>query len=75
MAPKKPFTDLAIATQDTGCYDGPGLPIAISSKAVMVALVPWAPIRSRGAGGMLSSLNTQFLNGSPPSPSSPSASS
>ncbi|MEM8851194.1 MAG: BCCT family transporter [Pseudomonadota bacterium] len=62
MAPKEPFTDIDINTQDAGFYEGYSLPIAVISKSIMVALVLWALIFPLGAGGMLSSLNAQLLN-------------
>ncbi|MEM7489178.1 MAG: BCCT family transporter [Pseudomonadota bacterium] len=62
MAPKEPFTDIDINTQDSGFYEGYSLPIALVSKCIMVGLVLWALIWPLGAGGVLSSLNAQLLN-------------
>ena len=62
MAPKPPFTDVEIATQDSGFYEGYSLPIALISKGIMVALVLWALIWPLGAGNTLSSWNGSLLN-------------
>ena len=61
MAPKAPFTDLQINTQDSGFYKDNSLPIALISKSIMVALVLWALVFPANANGTLGSLNSQIL--------------
>ena len=61
MAIKPPFTDLVIAKQDSGFYEGNSLPIALISKGIMVALVLWALVFPANANGTLGSLNSQIL--------------
>ena len=63
MAPKEPFTDVDIPTQDAGFYEGYSLPIALISKTIMVLLVLWALIFPLSAGETLSSVNASLLNG------------
>ncbi|MGR3484225.1 MAG: BCCT family transporter [Paracoccaceae bacterium] len=63
MAPKPPFTDLEIDTQERGFYEGYSLPIALISKGIMVALVLWALIFPAGAGDVLGAVNATLLNG------------
>ena len=42
MSIKPPFTQLEIDKAPSGFYEGYSLPIALISKAIMVALVVWA---------------------------------
>ena len=63
MAPKPPFTDLQIKTQDSGFYKDNSLPIALISKGIMVALVVWALVWPANANGTLGSLNWLLLEG------------
>jgi choline-glycine betaine transporter len=63
MAPKPPFTDLQIKTQDAGFYKDNSLPIALISKGIMVALVIWALVWPANANGTLGSLNGRLLEG------------
>ncbi|MEL6449925.1 MAG: BCCT family transporter [Pseudomonadota bacterium] len=63
MAIKEPFTDLEIATQSSGFYEGHSLPIALISKVTMVALVLWAIIWPVGATQTLDAWNWATLQG------------
>ncbi|GGX45666.1 choline transporter [Tateyamaria omphalii] len=63
MAIKEPFTDLDINKQDSGFYEGYSLPIALKSKAIMVALVLWAIIFPVSANGTLDDWNWALLQG------------
>ncbi|WP_299196293.1 BCCT family transporter [uncultured Tateyamaria sp.] len=63
MAIKEPFTDLDINKQESGFYEGYSLPIALKSKAIMVALVLWAIIFPVSANGTLDDWNWALLQG------------
>ena len=63
MAIKEPFTDLEIAKQPSGFYEGYSLPIALISKGIMVALVLWALLFPLSANGTLDSWNWSLLLG------------
>lgn len=63
MAIKEPFTDLDINKQDSGFYEGYSLPIALKSKAIMVALVLWAILFPVSANGTLDNWNWALLQG------------
>lgn len=63
MAIKEPFTDLDINKQESGFYEGYSLPIALKSKAIMVALVLWAIIFPVSANGTLDNWNWALLQG------------
>ncbi len=63
MAIKPPFTDIDIATQPGGFYEGYSLPIALISKISMVCLVLWALVWPENAGTTLASVNSSLLNG------------
>lgn len=57
MSIKPPFTELEIEKAPSGFYEGYSLPIALISKAIMVALVVWALIWPGNASSFLSSVN------------------
>jgi len=63
MSIKEPFTDLDINKQESGFYEGYSLPIALKSKAIMVALVLWAIIFPVSANGTLDDWNWALLQG------------
>lgn len=63
MPIKPPFTELEIAKAPSGFYEGYSLPIALISKAIMVALVLWALVWPGNASSVLSSVNGTLLNG------------
>ena len=63
MSIKPPFTELEIEKAPSGFYEGYSLPIALISKAIMVALVLWALIWPDNASSVLSSVNSTLLNG------------
>ncbi len=63
MSIKPPFTDLEIEKAPSGFYEGYSLPIALISKAIMVALVLWALVWPGNASSVLSSVNGTLLNG------------
>ena len=63
MTVKAPFKELEIATQEDGFYEGYSLPIALISKAIMVALVLWAIIFPVGATNTLDAWNWATLQG------------
>ena len=60
---KEPFTDLQIAKQPSGFYEGNSLPIALISKGVMVALVLWAIVFPISANATLDGWNWALLQG------------
>ncbi len=62
MSIKPPFTELEIEKAPSGFYEGYSLPIALISKAIMVALVVWALIWPGNASSVLSSVNGTLLN-------------
>ena len=61
MSIKPPFTDLQIQKAPSGFYKGYSMPIAISSKALMTALVLWALIWPGNANRILSAWNGSIL--------------
>ena len=61
MSIKEPFTDLEIETADAGFYENYSVPIALISKAIMVALVLWALVFPANATSTLGSLNGRLL--------------
>ncbi len=61
MSIKDPFTDLEIKTADAGFYENYSVPIALISKAIMVALVLWALVFPANANGTLGSWNGKLL--------------
>lgn len=61
MAIKPPFTDLDVATADSGFYEGNSVPVALLSKGIMVALVLWAMIWPGSASDTLGAVNTRVL--------------
>ncbi len=63
MALREPFTDLDIKKAPSGFYEGYSLPIALKSKAIMVALVLWAIIFPASANGTLDNWNWALLQG------------
>ncbi|MEM6309870.1 MAG: BCCT family transporter [Pseudomonadota bacterium] len=63
MAIKDPFTDLQIAKQSSGFYEGYSLPIALISKGIMVGLVLWALVFPLAASGTLDAWNWALLQG------------
>ncbi len=63
MTIKPPFTDLEIEKAPSGFYEGYSLPIALISKAIMVALVIWALLWPGNASSVLSAVNGSLLNG------------
>ncbi len=63
MSIKPPFTELEIEKAPTGFYEGYSLPIALISKAIMVALVVWALVWPGNASSVLSTVNGSLLNG------------
>ena len=63
MSIKPPFTELEIEKAPSGFYEGYSLPIALISKAIMVALVVWALVWPGNASSVLSTVNSTLLNG------------
>ncbi|MEP1613975.1 MAG: BCCT family transporter [Roseobacter sp.] len=63
MSIKPPFTALEIEKAPSGFYEGYSLPIALISKAIMVALVVWALVWPGNASSVLSAVNGTLLNG------------
>ncbi|AXI45553.1 glycine/betaine ABC transporter [Sulfitobacter sp. SK012] len=63
MSIKPPFTELEIVKAPSGFYEGYSLPIALVSKAIMVALVVWALVWPGNASSVLSAVNGSLLNG------------
>ncbi|MEL7318942.1 MAG: BCCT family transporter [Pseudomonadota bacterium] len=63
MPVKPPFTEVDIATQPKGFYEGHSLAIALGSKSIMIALVLWALIFPLSANTTLSSVNWTLLEG------------
>ena len=61
MSIPDPFTDVEIKTADAGFYENYSVPIALISKAIMVALVLWALVFPANANGTLGSLNGRLL--------------
>ena len=61
MAPKPPFTNVDIKTQESGFYENNSLPIAVISKSIMVALVIWALVFPANANTTLGSFNSYLL--------------
>lgn len=59
---RPPFTDVEIATQPDGFYEGQSLPIALVSKIGISLLVVWALLFPLNANLMLSEVNTGLLN-------------
>jgi choline-glycine betaine transporter len=62
MSLKPPFTELEIAKETSGFYEGNSLPIALISKISMTALVLWALIAPGNASNALSAINGTLLN-------------
>jgi choline-glycine betaine transporter len=58
---KPPFTDLQIQKAPSGFYKGYSMPVAVSSKALMTALVLWALIWPGNANRILSAWNGSIL--------------
>lgn len=63
MSIKPPFTDLDIKKAESGFYQGNSLPIALVSKAIMVALVLWALVQPETANRLLGAWNGALLKG------------
>lgn len=62
MSIKPPFTELEIKKSPSGFYQGYSVPIAVSSKVLMSALVLWALIWPGNANTILSAWSGSILN-------------
>ncbi len=62
MSIKPPFTELKINKSPSGFYQGYSVPISVSSKVLMSALVLWALIWPGNANTILSAWNGSMLN-------------
>lgn len=62
MSIQPPFTDVQIDKETSGFYENYSLPIALGSKAIMVALVIWALIWPAEANSTLGSFKGTLLN-------------
>lgn len=62
MSIQPPFTDVQIEKESSGFYENYSLPIALGSKAIMVALVIWALIWPAEANSTLGNFKGTLLN-------------